>query len=59
MQKQIDSLKDEVVKCRSQMSSTTNIKRQIHSLERELIHEQCKVKHLEEEMKNPMNVLFF
>eukprot|EP00391_Amoebophrya_sp_Ameob2_P006425 CAMPEP_0178992684 /NCGR_PEP_ID=MMETSP0795-20121207/6257_1 /TAXON_ID=88552 /ORGANISM="Amoebophrya sp., Strain Ameob2" /LENGTH=835 /DNA_ID=CAMNT_0020684605 /DNA_START=199 /DNA_END=2703 /DNA_ORIENTATION=+ len=56
MQKQIDSLKDEVVKCRSQMSSTTNIKRQIHSLERELIHEQCKVKHLEEEMKNPMNV---
>ncbi|CAD7942661.1 unnamed protein product [Amoebophrya sp. A120] len=56
MQKQIDKLKDEVQRCRGQMSSTTNIKREIHRLERELIHEQCKVKHLEEEMKNPMNV---
>ncbi|CAD7950233.1 unnamed protein product [Amoebophrya sp. A25] len=56
MQKQIERLKDEVQKCRGQMSNSTNIKRQIHALERELIHEQCKVRHLEEEMRYPMNV---
>ncbi len=56
LQKQIGVLKDEVQKTRSQMSSTHNVKRQIHALEKELIHEQCKVKYLEEELKNPMNV---
>merc|ERR1712194_351991 len=56
LQKQINVLKDEVLKMRTQMSSTQGVKRQIHALEVELIREQCKVTYLEEELKNPMNV---
>merc|ERR1719399_137558 len=49
-------MREQVRKARSQVTNTDSVKRKIHGLEKELIKEQYKVKLLEEEMKNPMNV---
>ena len=56
MQDQIAAMREVVNKTRGQVTSTDAVKRKIHQLEKELTKEEVKVKCLEDEFKNPMNV---
>ena len=56
LKNKISKNKTEHIKARSQVSCIPDLKREVYQLKRELLECQTKVKGLQEELKNPMNV---
>lgn len=55
-QQSISDMQEKLSKVKSQIKNTSEARRKIFSLEHELIQEQCKLKLVEDELNNPMNV---
>ena len=56
LRKQMRDLKKELINTQDQISCLGSLKSEANSLGKEILNEKTKVKALEEELKNPMNV---
>lgn len=56
LKRKLQDLSDEGDASKSQTSSATDLKNEIHRLERELLHEQSKIRALTDELERPLNI---
>eukprot|EP00388_Colpodella_angusta_P034098 GDKK01031395.1.p1 GENE.GDKK01031395.1~~GDKK01031395.1.p1 ORF type:complete len:895 (-),score=273.63 GDKK01031395.1:85-2769(-) len=56
LRRKLSSLTRELQNAKSQVASIDELKHTVHRLQKDLLHEQTKVKALSEELENPLNV---